>query len=292
MFAGYDLDMNNLKTVALLALMSTLVWFAAVALVGGSAGIWIGFGLAAILNIGAYFFSDKLAIAAARAKPIPDDQLPQLHAMIARLADQAGIPTPRLYYIDSLQPNAFATGRNPKHAVVAVTRGILQVLDEQELEGVLAHELAHVTNRDILISSIAAMLAASLSIFARMTLFSGRRRGGSPIDLVFGLLGMILAPLAAMVLKAAISRSREFEADATGAQLSGQPLQLASALAKIGRGAKQHPMPVNEAVSQLFIADPSMAFSTRAALGKMFSTHPPMEERIARLQEMAAGRIR
>jgi len=284
--------MNNLKTVALLALMSTLVWFIAATLVGGAAGLWIGFGLAALLNLGAYFFSDKMAIAAAKAVPIPDDQLPQLHEMVERLADEAGIPVPRLYYIDSMQPNAFATGRNPKHAVIAVTKGILAMLDKEELEGVLAHELAHVTNRDILISSIAAMLAAALSIFARMTLFGGRRRGGGPVELVVGLLGIILAPIAAMILKSAISRSREYEADATGSQLSGAPLQLASALAKIGRGTREHPMRVNDAVSQLFIADPTVALNARAAMSRMFSTHPPIEDRIARLQEMAAGRPR
>lgn len=281
--------MNNLKTVGLLAFMTILVVLVADAL-GASVGQALAF--AAVLNFIFYFFSDKMAIAAAKAVPIPDDQLPQLHEMVERLAGEAGIPVPRLYYIDSMQPNAFATGRNPKHAVIAVTKGILAMLDKEELEGVLAHELAHVTNRDILISSIAAMLAAALSIFARMTLFGGRRRGGGPVELVVGLLGIILAPIAAMILKSAISRSREYEADATGSQLSGQPLQLASALAKIGRGTREHPMRVNDAVSQLFIADPTAAFSTRAAMSRMFSTHPPIEDRITRLQEMAANRRR
>ncbi len=284
--------MNNLKTVALLGLMSALVWVIAQALIGGTQGLIVGFLLAAGLNFFAYFFSDKVAIAAARAVPVPPDQMPELHEMIGRLASDAGIPTPRLYFIDSPQPNAFATGRNPKHAVVAVTSGILATLNRDELEGVLAHELGHVQNRDILISSIAAMLAAALSIFARMSLFGGRRRNAGPVEMILGLVSIIVAPLAAMVLKTAISRAREFEADATGADLTGRPLHLASALAKISAGAQRHPMRVNAAVSQLFIADPLQAFNARQSIGRLFSTHPPVEARIERLRQMASGPVR
>lgn len=283
---------NDLKTVALLAFMSVLVWWLGMALFGGTGGFYIGLLLAAGINFAAYFFSDKMALAATRARPVTEEQLPELYAIVRSLAERADLPMPRVYLIDSPQPNAFATGRNPKHAVVAVTSGILQLMTPQEIEGVLAHELGHVKNRDILISSVAAMLAAALSIFARMALWGGRGRGGrdNPLAGIIGLAGMLLAPLAAVVLRTAISRSREFEADRSGADLSGQPLALASALAKIGEATRRVPMKVNPAVSQLFIADPLKSLRARDVLGRMFSTHPPVEERIARLQAQAAAR--
>ncbi len=281
---------NNLKTVGLLALMSALVWWVGIALFGEGQGFYMGLIFAAGLNLLAYFFSDKLALAASRAKPVSEAELPQVHAIVGRLAQMSGIPMPRLYLIESPQPNAFATGRNPKNAAVAVTTGILDMLTYDELEGVLAHELAHVENRDILISSIAAMLAAALSIFARLAFFGGgRRRNQDPITAILGLLSIFLAPLGAMLLRTAISRTREYEADASGAALTGNPLHLASALAKIGGATRQIPMNVNPAVSQLFIDDPLKAFSARQGLAKMFATHPPIEDRIQRLQRMVYG---
>ena len=202
---------------------------------------------------------------------------------------------PAIYVIDSPQPNAFATGRSPKKAAVAVTTGILETLDNRELEGVLAHELAHVKNRDVLIATIAATVAAALSFLARWAFWSnlGRRRSSdNGLSAIIGIVAMILAPIAAALIQMAISRSREFEADHTGAESTGSPLALASALGKISAGASRIPMDVNPAVSQLFIADPLKAFGSqgrRGRMGKMFSTHPPVEERIDRLEKMAYG---
>ena len=283
---------NNLKTVGLLAFLSALVWLIGIGLFGGSNGFWIGLLFAVGLNFFAYFFSDKMALRASRAQPVEEHQLPNVYAMVRRLAQMADMPMPRIYYIDSPQPNAFATGRNPDHAAVAVTAGILQIMDDNELEGVLAHELSHVRNRDILISSVAAMLAAALSIFARMALWTG---GGRDRDNPFGgiltLVSLFVAPLAAMIIRMAISRSREYQADASGAALTGQPLHLASALAKIGQATARVPMQVDPAVSQLFIEDPLKAFGNRdrrggGTLARMFATHPPMEDRVRRLEEM------
>lgn len=283
---------NNLKTVGLLGLLSALVWYLGIALFGGSGGFWIGLLFAVGLNFFAYFFSDKMALRASRAQPLAEDQLPELHDMVRRLSQQAGMPMPRLYYIESPQPNAFATGRNPAHAAVAVTTGILEIMSDEELEAVLAHELSHVKNRDILISSVAAMLAAALSIFARMALFTGGGRDrNNPLGGILALASLFLAPLAAGVIRMAISRSREFQADASGAEITGQPLHLASALAKIGQATSRVGMKVDPAVSQLFIADPLKAFGNRSRqspgqMARLFATHPPMEERIRRLEEM------
>jgi heat shock protein HtpX len=281
--------MNNVKTVGLLAFMSILLVLGVQAF-GGSAVTALV--VAAIFNLGAYFFSDKLAIAATRAKAVEEHELPQVYAIVRRLALQADMPMPRIYLMDSPQPNAFATGRNPKNAAVAVTSGILQVMTNEELEAVLAHELAHVRNRDILISSIAAMIAAALSMLARFAfLGGGARNRNSPFGAVGALLILIVGPLAAMFIRFAISRAREFQADASGAEITGQPLHLASALRKIGIASERIPMQVNPAVSQLFIANPlkASAAGRGGSLAKMFATHPPMEERVARLEEMAAG---
>ena len=282
--------MNNLKTVALLSLMSALVWMLGWALFGGSQGLYIGLGFAALLNLGAYFFSAKLALAMSRARPVTEKELPKVYGMVRRLAAASNMPVPSIHLIDSAQPNAFATGRNPKNAAVAVTTGILEIMRDDELEGVIAHELSHVRNRDILISSIAAMLAAALSIFARMAFWfgGGGRRNNNAIGLVVALAAMILAPLAGMVIRMAISRAREYQADRSGAEMTGQPLSLARALQKIGSASGRIPMDVNPAVSQLFIADPLKAFGRRrpAGAGGLFSTHPPIEERVRRLENM------
>jgi len=285
---------NNLKTVGLLALLTALVWGLGYTF-GGANGFWIGLIFAAVLNFFAYFFSDKMALAASRAKPVEEHQLPQVYSIVRNLAARADMPMPRIYAIDSPQPNAFATGRNPKHAAVAVTGGLLQSMNNDELEGVLAHELSHVQNRDILISSVAAMLAAALSIFARMAIFmgSGNDNRNNPLAAIAGLLSLIIAPIAAMIIRMAISRSREYQADASGAALTGRPIALASALAKLGAGTARIPMQVNPAVSQLFIEDPLKAFGRRSPGGgglmKLFQTHPPIEDRIERLQQMASG---
>jgi len=285
--------MNNVKTAALLAFLGAL--FVGVGfLLGGSQGGLIALGVAVVFNFGMYFFSDRIALKAAKAKPVGPLDLPDVYSIVSSLAQRENMPMPDVYLIDSPQPNAFATGRSPKHAAVAVTTGIVELLDLRELEGVLAHELAHVKNRDILIATIAATVAAALSFLARWAFWSnlGRRRSNDGVSAIIGIVAMILAPIAAAMIQMAISRSREFEADRTGAESTGSPLALASALGKISAGTSRIPMDVNPAVSQLFIADPLKAFGSRGRrgkMGKMFSTHPPVEERIARLEKMAYG---
>jgi heat shock protein HtpX len=285
--------MNNVKTAALLAFLGAL--FVGVGfLLGGSQGGLLALGFAVLFNFGIFFFSDRIALKAAKAKPVGPLELPDVHSIVSSLAQRENMPMPEIYLIDSPQPNAFATGRSPKKAAVAVTTGILQILDTRELEGVLAHELAHVKNRDILIATIAATVAAALSFLARWAFWSnlGRRRSNDGMSAVVGIVAMILAPIAAALIQMAISRSREFEADRTGAESTGSPLALASALEKISVGTSRIPMDVNPAVSQLFIADPLKAFGSRGRrgqFGKMFSTHPPVEERIDRLEKMVYG---
>jgi len=279
--------MNNLKTVALLGFMSALVALIAMQF---SSGFLIPMLFVVGLNVVAYFFSDKMAIAATRAKPVEEHELPQVYSVVRNLTARTGMPMPRIYLIESLQPNAFATGRNPKHAAVAVTTGILQTLNTGELEGVLAHELAHVSNRDILISSIAAMMAGALTIFARMAFWfgGGGRSRENPLGAIIGLASLILAPIAAMLIRTAISRTREFQADHTGAEITGSPLQLASALEKISAGTERTPMAINPATSQLFIENPLKAVRGQGLMS-LLSTHPPVEDRIRRLTEMAQG---
>jgi heat shock protein HtpX len=285
---------NNVKTAALLAFLGAL--FVGVGyLLGGVQGGLIALGIAVVMNFGIYFFSDRIALSSARAKPVAPGELPNVESIVSSLAQRENMPLPNQYLIDSPQPNAIATGRSPKKSAVAVTTGILSVLDYQELEGVLAHELAHVKNRDILIATIAATIGAALSFLARMAFWSGlggRRRDGNALTAVIGLVAMILAPIAAMLIQMAISRSREFEADHDGAEVTGSPLALARALQKISVGTSRETMDVNPAISQLFIADPLKAFGSsgrRGQLGKMFSTHPPIEQRIERLERMAYG---
>jgi heat shock protein HtpX len=284
---------NNLKTALLLGLLGGIFVALGYALGGGS-GATFALIFAVIFNFGVYFYSDKLALRAARARAVEEHEMPEVYAMVRSLAQRENMPMPRIYFIESMQPNAFATGRNPKHAAVAVTRGILQMMNPAELEGVLAHELAHVRNRDILIATIAATIGAALSFLARMWFWGGmgrRRDDNSGVSLIIGLAAMILAPLAAAVIQMAISRSREYQADRSGAETTGSPMALASALAKLEQGSRV-PMNVDPAVSQLFIADPLKAFGGRGRGGgfaKMFSTHPPISERIDRLEKMQMG---
>ena len=275
--------MNFVKTTALLTLMTLVVLFSATA---------FGFDLvsalffALIFNGFIYFFSGNLAIKSTRAKPIKEGQFTEVTQIITQLTQKEKMPMPELYIINSDQPNAFATGRNPKNAKVAVTTGILNLLNKDELEGVLAHELSHIKNRDILVSSIAAMLAAAVSFMSRMAFWGGgsRNRNTHPAIII---LAFIAAPIASLIIRMAISRTREFGADKTGAEISGNPLALASALEKIERYSKV-PMNVNPAVSQLFISDPLKAFSGNS-FSKLFSTHPPTIERVRRLRQTQSG---
>ena len=275
--------MNFVKTTLLLTLMTLVVLFSATAL---GFDIISALFFAAVFNFFIYFFSGNLAIKSTKAQLIQDGEYEEVTQIISHLIQKEKMPMPELYVINSDQPNAFATGRNPKNAKVAVTTGILKLLNRDELEGVLAHELSHIKNRDILVSSIAAMLAAALSFMTRIALWGGGNRGRGSHPLV-SLVAFIVAPLAALVIRMAISRTREFGADKTGSEISGNPLALASALQKIEQYSKL-PMPVNPAVSQLFISDPMKAFS-RDGVGKLFSTHPPTKERIRRLRQEASG---
>ncbi len=287
--------MNNFKTAALLAFLGALFIGVGYLFGGTQGGLW-ALGFAVVFNFGMYFFSDRIALASAKAKPIEPGTLPTVESIVSSLAHRESMPMPALYLIDSPQANAFATGRSPKKAAVAVTTGILELLDTRELEGVLAHEISHVKNRDVLIATIAATIAAALSFLARMAFWGGmrgRRSDNNAASAVIGLVAMILAPIAAMLIQMAISRYREFEADHDGAMSTGSPLALASALEKISFSTQRVAMDVNPAVSQLFIADPLKAFEggqrRGGGLAKMFSTHPPVEERIERLTQMASG---
>ena len=265
---------NTIKTALLLGALSALLLLIGQAL-GGAQGMFIGFLIAVVTNFGSYWFSDKIVLRMYRATEVgPDHRLTQI---VTRLAAKAGLPQPRCYVIPDPSPNAFATGRNPQHAAVAATEGILQILNDDELEGVLAHELSHVKHRDILTSSIAATIAAAIMMVSRFAMFFGGgrddRRGGNPIAL---LATIILAPLAAMLIQMAISRSREYDADAGGASLVGSPLGLASALRKIESASRAVPMDANPATAHMFIIKP---FSAGGLLG-LFSSHPPTQARI------------
>jgi heat shock protein HtpX len=282
--------MNTLKTTFLMALLTVLLVTAGGAF-GGEGGMVIAFLFALVMNGVSYWFSDKIVLRMYGAKEIGADAAPTLHRIIRDLTLRAQIPMPKLYLIPQEAPNAFATGRDEKHAAVAVTEGILRILDEKELRGVLAHELSHIKNRDILIGTIAATMAGAISMLANMAhwgmIFGGRssddREGGHPI---VALLMIIIAPLAAMLVQMAISRSREFGADATGAVISGDPLSLANALRKLEQGAQRIPMEANPATAHMFIVNPL----TAGGLMTLFSTHPPMQERIRRLEGMTSMR--
>jgi len=275
---------NTIKSFILMAALTALLMTAGRAM-GGSQGMTFALIMAFGMNFFAYWFSDRMALAMARAKPLEPQQAPQLHAVIERLSNRAGLPVPRVYLINSDTPNAFATGRNPEHAAIAVTSGLLRLMGPDELEGVLAHELGHVKNRDILISSIAAVMAGAISYLATMAqwglIFGGFSRndeegGGGALG---ALLMMIVAPLAAALIQMAISRSREFQADATGAAICGKGQGLASALRQLEGYNKRIPMQVNPATAQMYIVNPLAASN----LANLFSTHPPIEERIRRL---------
>jgi heat shock protein HtpX len=284
---------NTIKTYTLLAALGGFLILVGGA-AGGSGGLMIGLLLGLSLVGGSYWFSDTIAVKAARAVPVTEAEAPALYRIVSELTARANMPMPKLYVTPSLQPNAFATGRSPEHASVACTQGILQMLSEDELKGVLAHELSHVGNRDILIGSVAAAIAMAITFIARMAMFGaifggggGRDRRSNPIgELAFAL----LAPVAAMLLQMALSRSREFEADRSGALLLGTGEPLARALEKIEAGAKRIPMDVNPAQAQAYIVNPLTG--RQMSFAKMFTTHPPTEERIARLRRMHQGAAR
>ena len=281
--------MNGLKTAVLMVTL-TLMLVAIGAVMGGKSGMTIALVMAFGMNFFTYWFSDKIILKMYGAKPVTEAEAPELYSMVARLSSAAGLPMPKVCIMDQAQPNAFATGRNPAHGVVAVTTGIRKVLTREELEGVIAHELAHIKHRDILVGTIAAAFAGAISYIAQMAqwamLFGGRsddREGGNPI---VAIVMMIVGPIAAMIIQMAISRSREYKADEGGARIAGNPLYLANALRKLHVASHRIPMDASPATAHMFIVSPLSGGS----LFKLFSTHPPMEERIARLEAMV-GRL-
>ena len=285
---------NNFKTFVFVAALTGLL-IAIGYLIGGASGLIIFAAIAVVFNFAMYWFSGPLALKMSRAVPVSPQEQPELHQTIARLAERAGVPKPAVYMTPAEQPNAFATGRNPKHAAIAVTAGIQRALGPRELEGVLAHEMAHIANRDILIASIAAMVAGAISAIANFLQFSLLFGGDddNPLGLIGTIATIILAPIAAVIIQLAISRQREYVADATGAEYLGDPNPLADALETLHRTAKAIPMRVNPAAEPLYIVNPLQANARGRGGGggfaKLFSTHPPMEERVARLRRMAGA---
>ena len=282
--------MNGLKTMVLMVTL-TLLLVAVGGLLGGRSGMTFALIMAFGMNFITYWFSDKIVLRMYRARAVSEADEPELYGIVRRLAHRAELPMPKVYIIDEDQPNAFATGRNPGHAAVAVTTGIKRILSREELEGVIGHELSHVKHRDILVSTLAAAIAGAISYLAQMAqwamIFGGGRRdddeGGSPIAAI---VMMIVGPIAAMLVQMAISRSREYGADESGARLSGNPLYLASALKKLQMASQRIPMDANPATSHMFIVNPLSG----GGITKLFSTHPPIEERIARLESMSMRR--
>ncbi len=281
---------NTLKTTLLLGLLTGLLVIAG-GVIGGNSGMLLGFMIAVVLNFGSYWFSDKIALKMAGAREVSDAEASELHDMVARLAQASGLPKPRLAIVDADAPNAFATGRNPNNGLVAVTTGIVKILDRRELAAVISHELGHIRNRDILISAIAATFAGAITMLAHIgqfaMIFGGRSDDDDDGGGIFGaLLMIILAPIAATIIQLAISRSREFGADRTGAEVGGDPEALASALEKLDAYSRQIPLPVNPAASHMFIVKPLTGFSMQS----LFSSHPPTEQRVARLRQIARER--
>ncbi len=281
---------NTLKTTALLAAL-TVLFILIGGMVGGEQGMVVAFVFAGLMNFASYWWSDRIVLWMYGAQEVSEAEAPEFHSLVRRLAQRAGLPMPRVYIIPTDTPNAFATGRNPDHAAVAATQGILRILNQDELEGVIGHELGHVRNRDILISTVAATLAGAIMMLARMAqwaaIFGGGRsseddEGGGAAGLVGMLLLAIVAPLAAMLIQMAISRAREFLADAAGAEISRKPWALADALQKLERAATAVPMEANPATAHLFIVNPLRGSS----ILNLFSTHPPVEQRVARLRAM------
>jgi heat shock protein HtpX len=274
---------NTFKTAFLLTALTLLLMFFG-QYFGGHNGMMLALAFAAVMNFVSYFFSDKIALAMYRAQPVTREQLPRAYEIVERLTQKIGIPMPKIYVIPTESPNAFATGRNPSHASVAMTHGILGLLNDEELEGVLAHELGHVNNRDILISSVAATIAGAITMLASMGRFAmifgggggGRDRRGGGLSALFML---IVAPIAATLIQLAVSRSREYQADATGAHFTGNPYALASALQKLDAYARQVPMQATPSTAHLFIIQPLLGVN----FGNLFSTHPPIAKRIERL---------
>jgi len=280
--------MNNLKVWLMMAVLSIILVFIGSA-VGGRSGAMLFFLISLGMNFFSYYFSDKVAIKMTRSQPVSEEEVPELYAIVRRLTERAGLPMPSIYITPSPQPNAFATGRNPAHAAVAVTEGLLQILNKSELEGVLAHELAHVKNRDILVGTIAATFAGAISMLANIiqwgAIFGMGRSdddegGGSMIG---GLLLAIIAPIAAMIIQMAISRSREYLADENGARFAGNAGGLSNALLKLENAAHRIPMQVNPAASHMFIVNPLSG----ASMARLFSTHPSTEDRVKRLSELS-----
>jgi len=271
----------TLRTTILMASLSGLLVVIG-ALIGGASTALLFLLMAFAINFFAYFFSDKMALKMSGAKPVSQSEAPKLYAAVEELTTRAGLPMPRLYVIPQDQPNAFATGRNPKHSAVACTRGILNLLSEDELRGVLAHELTHIRNRDILIQSVASAIGAAITYIAYMLLWFGGDEDSGPLAIVGQLAIFLLAPIAASIIQLAISRQREYAADAGGAEICGNPESLASALLRLEQGAAATPMQVNQAAEPLYIVKP---FSAKGIAG-LFSTHPPIEERVKRLRQM------
>lgn len=284
---------NNFKTFLLVAALTGLL-LAIGYLIGGAGGLVVFAAIAVVFNFVMYWFSGPMALKMSRAQPVSEAEAPELHRMVAQLAERAGVPKPGVYVTPAEQPNAFATGRNPRHAAIAVTQGIQRALTPRELEGVLAHEMAHIKNRDILIASIAAMVAGAISAianFLQFSLFFGDDND-NPLGIIGTLATIILAPIAALIIQMAVSRQREYVADATGAELLRDPMPLADALESLQRGADAIPMRVNPSAAPLFIVNPLSAHARGGrggGLASLFSTHPPMEERVARLRRMAGA---
>ncbi|AEG61019.1 zinc metalloprotease HtpX [Desulforamulus ruminis] len=278
--------MNNLKAITLMGILSVILIVLGGAY-GGPRGATIFLFISLAMNLFSYFYSDKMAIAMTRSQPVSEQEAPELYAIIRNLAKRARLPMPKVYITPSQQPNAFATGRNPQHSAVAVTEGLLHLCNRDELEGVLAHELAHIANRDILVSTIAAAFAGAITWIANMiqwgAIFGGMRGGDNEEGGGIGALVLaIIAPIAATIVQLSISRSREYGADELGARIAGSPDGLANALLKLERAAQQIPMQVNPAASHMFITNPLSARS----VGRLFSTHPPIQERVQRLRQL------